>query len=496
MPSVILSDNGVSSGSAGLKTSADSSGSLALQTSTGSGTATTALTIDTSQNVGIGTNSPQSLFNTASTGQVQIGTASWPTNFVGKSNARTIVGNEGILLLWNEATASAGNEAAIIIGPKGSGTNGSTIIAGGAIKGVSESSSTNAGALTFSTNGGTGNGERMRIDSSGNVGIGTTAPNFKLSFGANIGKTFALFENAGTSVYGIGMGGAGTGGDPYRLKLFSNGTENACITDGGNVGIGTSSPTTVGGVALCVYDSSAPRIRLTNSTTGNTSTVGGELTIAGSDFIMENRTASANIRWYNNGSERMRINSSGVLLVGKTSADESETSAGFSAVQTAGGAPVVAITNSSSSGDAAPALCLYKASTTTSSSARFLQFYANNGGQPMGGIVGNGATNAQFASISDAREKTNIQPISGSLDKVLALKPVEFDWIADNTHTPAGFIAQDVQEVFPEYVVQNMANEGDEQRYGLTGGMTGGIIPHLVKAIQELNAKVTALEAK
>ena len=42
-----------------------------------------------------------------------------------------------------------------------------------------------------------------------------------------------MFENAGASVYGIGMGGAGTGGDPYRTKLFSNGTENASITDAG-----------------------------------------------------------------------------------------------------------------------------------------------------------------------------------------------------------------------------------------------------------------------
>ena len=39
----------------------------------------------------------------------------------------------------------------------------------------------------------------------------------------------------------------------------------------------------------------------------------------------------------------------------------------------------------------------------------------------MGGIVGNGASNVQFASISDAREKTNVQPISGSLNKIISL---------------------------------------------------------------------------
>ena len=54
MPSTILSDNGVSSGTAGIKTTGSNDGQLALQTTTAGGTATTAMTIDTSQNVGVG----------------------------------------------------------------------------------------------------------------------------------------------------------------------------------------------------------------------------------------------------------------------------------------------------------------------------------------------------------------------------------------------------------------------------------------------------------
>jgi hypothetical protein len=268
---------------------------LALQTTTAGGSATTALTIDTSQNIGIGTTSPQSLFNTASTGQVQIGTASWPTNFVGKSNARTIVGNEGILLLWNEATASAGNEAAIIIGPKGSGTNGSTIIAGGAIKGVSESSSTNAGALTFSTNGGTGNGERMRIDSSGNVGIGTNSPSFPLDVGPASGtttNTVVRINGGGTAGYGpqLRFSSAGTlnatlgtdqaifGGSSTDFSLYAttgNGmrfytggtTERMRIDTSGNVGIGTNSPNATLAVRSAVTGGNATmRLRGTDTT--------------------------------------------------------------------------------------------------------------------------------------------------------------------------------------------------------------------------------------
>jgi hypothetical protein len=197
-------------------------------------------------------------------------------------------------------------------------------------------------------------------------------------------------------------------------------------------------------------------------------------------------------------SERARIDSSGRLLVGTTSNIFDSGRGGVTGVSVLGGQAVYYFFNSSGSTDtdASPVLGCYKESATTSSSARFVQFYASGQGTPMGGIVGNGASNVQFASISDAREKTNIAPISGSLEKVVALRPVEFDWIANGEHCPAGFVAQDVEQVFPEFVVENMANDGEETRKGLTGGMTGGIVAHLVKAIQEQQALIQTLTAR
>jgi hypothetical protein len=191
----------------------------------------------------------------------------------------------------------------------------------------------------------------------------------------------------------------------------------------------------------------------------------------------------------------MRITSGGGLYVGTTSGVNSNINNEFRASQSNGGVAVLAAYNSSTFA-ASPAMSCYKGSSDTSSSNRFMQFYCNGESQPMGGIVGNGANNAQFGTISDIREKENIVDINGSLTKILSLRPVSFDWIKTKEHITAGFIAQEVEEVFPEYVVNNMANDGEEERKGLTGGMTGGIIPHLVKAIQELNAKVSALENK
>ena len=71
------------------------------------------------------------------------------------------------------------------------------------------------------------------------LGLGTTSPTSQLSFGANIGRDFAVFEGAGgANKYGIGMSGDGSGGDPFRTKIYANGVENVSITSSGNVGIG------------------------------------------------------------------------------------------------------------------------------------------------------------------------------------------------------------------------------------------------------------------
>ena len=200
-----------------------------------------------------------------------------------------------------------------------------------------------------------------------------------------------------------------------------------------------------------------------------------------------------NLRFGTNNTERMRITSGGALLVNRNSS-----LTGFHTIQgdeSGGGSAVLTVYNQNLS-DISPALNAIKNSTTTTSTARFMQFYANGGALPMGGIVGNGASNVQFAAISDIREKENIKTIESSLNKISKLNPVEFDWKKSGEHINAGFIAQEVEEVFPEYVVENISNDGEEERKGLTGGMTSGIVAHLVKAIQELKAEIEILKNK
>jgi hypothetical protein len=159
-----------------------------------------------------------------------------------------------------------------------------------------------------------------------------------------------------------------------------------------------------------------------------------------------------------------------------------------------GGAAALVVYNSDAL-DNATALNAIKYSATTSSSQRFIQFYANAGAQAMGGIVGNGAENVQFLTLSDAREKENIQPVTGALARVCSIDVVSFDRKGSGDHVKAGFIAQNVLPVYPEYVAENVSDSGSEARYGITGGMSAGYVAELTAAIQELKAEFDAYKA-
>lgn len=100
-----------------------------------------------------------------------------------------------------------------------------------------------------------------------------------------------------------------------------------------------------------------------------------------------------------------------------------------------------------------------------------------------------------ITSLSDGRDKTNVQESAYGLDLVKSLKPVTFEWDtrdgAKKGDKDLGFIAQDLQSVDDEYLglVYDENPERLEASYGR-------LIPVLVKAIQELTAKVEALENK
>jgi hypothetical protein len=96
---------------------------------------------------------------------------------------------------------------------------------------------------------------------------------------------------------------------------------------------------------------------------------------------------------------------------------------------------------------------------------------------------------------SDARLKQNVELLQADsgLAAVMQLRPISFDLISDATHAPQiGFMAQDVQQIFPQLVWRSSATSTLTPDGTLVLSQTGLIAP-MVKAIQELNLKLEDL---
>jgi hypothetical protein len=136
-----------------------------------------------------------------------------------------------------------------------------------------------------------------------------------------------------------------------------------------------------------------------------------------------------------------------------------------------------------------PVINMKKGANDTTTSNKLITFEINNGASGSGQINANGANACAFGSYSDARLKHNIVPLAGELAKVLALNPVEFDWKTGGHQV--GFIAQEIEEVYPDAV--NYIGKTEEMKTVTGWDKTTA---RLVKAIQELEARLAALEAR
>jgi hypothetical protein len=247
------------------------------------------------------------------------------------------------------------------------------------------------------------------------------------------------------------------------------------LDSSGNLGIGTSSP----GAKLEVYGGGTGTV--TNAQIGNASTA-FVLGVDSGNNCQVRTAQNVPIIFYTNNTERARITSGGELLVGtaNTSATAGE---GFKSVFPIAAVPSVrSVGNNSTSS--------YSTYEVYSTSAAAYRFYVDYAGTVF-------ATTTTISAISDQRFKENIQDIDVGLNAVMALKPRKFDWKAGkgkDIKGDRGFIAQEFEQVFPDLIDEwkDPAPEGEEPYKSVRQDL----IPVLVKAIQELTARVAQLESK
>ena len=119
----------------------------------------------------------------------------------------------------------------------------------------------------------------------------------------------------------------------------------------------------------------------------------------------------------------------------------------------------------------------------------------NNSSGGLGGYVQVSGTSTSYITTSDYRLKENIQPMTGALQKVQALKPVTYKWKIDGSDGQ-GFIAHELSEVEPSCVAGEKDAVDEEGKPQYQGIDTSFLVATLTAAIQELHAIVDAQGAE
>lgn len=475
-------------------------------------------------------------------GRVLIGTTSAPDSGATKSIQVVNTSTATLSLGRNDSTISAGNDIGAI---RFWGNAGSSYQQCAEI--LAEADGTHANndkpsRLVFSTTADSGSSptERMRIDSSGNVGIGTTSVDYNLVVkgSANVNANiFAVKDSDNTRMMSVEQDSSGNGrifgfdtSGNADVLLHTNGSS---YFNGGNVGIGHTSPAsllTVGGDAItsakptvCVFPSSGDG---SLTLRGGASTLSFDITGAGnngtiiydnnSDLLFKNGTLDSS-------TEKMRIDSSGRLLSGTTTPVDSNSTVEI--YRNSGQNHVRVQSNSLANGQ----YSMFRAHGTSGGVTRqvYLGVYKHSGITNPGPFIlleaedganvyywsdnsnklrlstsnshiGTTSGTVVGTQTSDLRLKNVGANVSYGLAEVKQLQPKQYALKTEPDVNKLGFIAQEVESIIPEAVFDTLEEldghqEGDRTKLGMEYVQ---LIPVLVNAIKELSAEVDTLKTK
>jgi len=265
------------------------------------------------------------------------------------------------------------------------------------------------------------------------------------------------------------QGGMLAGSTNTTTTIQSNGTTAITIDSSQNVGIGTSSPAAPidvvansAAIGLSIRGRS-DNVGVVRWMSNDGTTVNGRIQVnSGGDMIFQNT---------NSITERMRIDSSGNVLIGTTSNSVGAVSCKFGLVGDFSGSFGQSINSS------------------TGATAYHINF-GLSGTQT--GYISSTSGGTTYTTTSDYRLKENIMPMTGALDKVVLLKPVTYKWKENNLDGSQGFIAHELAEVCPQAVSGEKDAVNEDGSIKAQGIDTSFLVATLTAAIQELNAKVDA----
>jgi len=299
----------------------------------------------------------------------------------------------------------------------------------------------------------------------------STAPSW-----GKIGLTTHVSGTLPTANGGTGLSSFTANGVVYASSTSALTTGSALVFDGTNLGVGTASP--------------AGKLHVVGATNNWTQVVAGSTTSTQSYGLrIQAGTTSADtsflIRDATNATDYLTVTGNGNLLVGVTS----QVGSGRFCVKND------STHNGIVSQDAGTSNFLYLGIDSTAQQV----FYVT----PAGNVrILSGAT---YGTISDRKYKTNIVDATPKLQDLLKIKVRNYNLVNNDSEKYIGWIAQEVEEVFPSMVFEDKDKDqdGNDLNTITKGVKESAFIPILVKAIQEQQAlittltdRITALEAR
>jgi hypothetical protein len=353
-------------------------------------------------------------------------------------------------------------------------------------------SSTSGSNITFT--------QAMTLNNSGQLGIGTTSPSYKLDVSNNTNGFISRFTGGASSDVNIGLyantatafGSIGTISN-HKFQIFTNGNDVAIFDTSGNLGLGVTPSAwnsaykalegTYGSVAFrtnaieteyvnntyrnsvgnWIYKSSGYAQRLLQASDGSTQFLIGASGTAGNTITF---------------TQAMTLDNTGTLFLAGTGSPNG-TTAGVAIY--GGGYSYKGAINAYTTHGNTHTFGIASASGTET----LIQFQYSS--TAVGSITSNGTTTS-YNVTSDQRLKTNIiDAPAGNIDDI---KVRSFDFKSDGSHQTYGFIAQELVEVAP-YAVYQPTNPEEMMAVDYSK-----LVPMMIKEIQDLKQRILTLENK
>jgi hypothetical protein len=422
------------------------------------------LTLDTSGRVGIGTSTPSS-----------------PLHINGTANSTAI-------------TLSVGGTVTGYIGPAG--------FLGG--------SDVNMGYRVESGNNQVfyiGASEKVRIDSSGRVGIGTTSPSYLLDLQGSGAVSARVLSSGSDALLRLTNTTASTGREFYISSTNSgnlifvdntSGGQRMALDSSGRLLVGTSTASQASTLLLqgrgSATGSAIARLCTTDATPANGASLGivafsdsGHTTAAQISVVRDGGTWTSGtsqptrleFSTTQNGTasptEAMRINQAQNVLIGNTSSNEP-----------------CRLFSQSNTDTVGPQLVLHNVKTGTASSNSVV-FYRNSTST---GSIATTNTAVAYNTSSDYRLKENVTAVTDGIARLQQLKPSRFNFKADPDNTVDGFIAHEAQAVVPECATGTKDAVDADGNPVYQGIDQSKLVPLLTAALQEAVGRIETLEAE